>query len=156
MKKKLLFSGVAMMLLFTNCNNDLSSNDDENHKEESKEHVENRDSDQKDDEGTLSLNAGEKWKVNPEMLPHIQKSEKVFKNFEGNNYTKLSEDLMTPTNELIQSCTMGGKSHDELHKWLHPHIKLIKSLSEVENDEEGKEKYYELNESFETFHKYFE
>jgi hypothetical protein len=30
---------------------------------------------------------------------------------------------------------MDGKSHDELHKWLHPHMALIESLQEAENDD---------------------
>jgi hypothetical protein len=103
----------------------------------------------------ISLNNGQKWKVNEEMLPHIEKSEAVFKAFEGDNYQQLSEDMMLHTNNLIQSCTMDGASHDELHKWLHPHLELLKSLGTVSSNEAEKEIVPALEKSFKTFHKYF-
>lgn len=103
----------------------------------------------------ISLNNGEKWNVNEEMLPHIEKSEAVFDSFEGKDYSQLSKDMMVHTNNLIQSCTMDGALHDELHKWLHPHLELIKSLERVSPEKAEKEIIPALEQSFNTFHKYF-
>jgi len=152
MKRKfILIGGLAAFML--SCNNETHSDhnkEDHGHEMKSSNDKESKHSEKEDT--SISLNDGEKWKVNEEMLPHINKSEAIFNSFEGDDYEKLSKDMMTHTNKLIQSCTMDGKSHDELHKWLHPHLELIKALG---NKEEGAEKYAGLKHSFEVFHTYF-
>lgn len=149
MKKQYITLGIIVLLMSCNTSNETDTNNEKKtvHKEE-KTAVEKS--------SAISLNNGEKWKVNEEMLPHIQKSEEIFHSFQGQNYSELYEDMMNHTNNLIQSCTMDGASHDELHKWLHPHIELIKSLNE-DNSQKIKEKILPaLKDSFNTFHKYFE
>lgn len=142
---------IGMIVLLMSCN---TSNDTDKKKEGKIVQIKEKIS--KEESPEISLCNGEKWKVNEEMLPHIEKSEAVFTTFEGENYNQLSEDLMSHTNNLIQSCTMDGASHDELHKWLHPHIELIKSLSEKRAQEVKEEVLPAIEKSFNTFHKYFE
>tara|TARA_R100000951_G_scaffold31025_1_gene26641 strand:+ start:836 stop:1345 length:510 start_codon:yes stop_codon:yes gene_type:complete len=149
MKKQYITIGMIALLMSCNTSNDIDM------KEESKTvQIEETTSNERSSE--ISLYNGEKWKVNEEMLPHIKKSEAVFTAFEGKDYKQLSEDMMSHTNNLIQSCTMDGASHDELHKWLHPHIELITSLSEKSDQEVEEEVLPAIEKSFNTFHKYFE
>ncbi|MBK8820487.1 MAG: hypothetical protein IPN49_15865 [Saprospiraceae bacterium] len=51
---------------------------------------------------------------------------------------------------------MDGKSHDELHKWLHPHMALIESLQEAENDYAANKIISELKSSFEIYNQHFQ
>lgn len=107
----------------------------------------------------IELNQGKKWKVNAEMLPHIQASEKLLSDFlanEGKDYTNLAKDLKKNNDKLIKSCNMKGKAHDELHKWLHPYMDLIKTLEQEENEEIAKSIVNKLIMSFETFNQYFQ
>ena len=73
----------------------------------------------------------------------------------GTNYVKLEEDLKNQNNSLIKSCTMKGESHDELHKWLHPHMGLIKELSNADDLKEAETKVAEIKESFKIYKNYF-
>lgn len=148
MKKQYITIGLIALLM--SCN---TSNTDETTE---KKTVQNEEQTTKEESSKISLNNGEKWKVNEEMLPHIEKSEDDFNDFEGDDYKQLSKDMMKHTNNLIQSCTMDGASHDELHKWLHPHLELLKSLSSVNNQKAEEEIIPAIEKSFNTFHKYFE
>ncbi len=148
MKRELIVLATLMSLLLSNCKSDEKHSHNES--ELTKAHQ------TMNGEAVILLNDGIKWKVNEEMLPHIEKSELVFKSFEEEDYQRLSTDMLKHTNNLIQSCTMEGEAHDELHKWLHPHLELIKELGESSNKEEGRSIYEQLNKSFATFHKFFE
>ena len=84
----------------------------------------------------IELDNGQKWKVNPEMMPPIQASIQAIKAFEGqelNSYKELAKILGDNNQTLISSCTMTGKSHDELHKWLHPYIGMVDKLANAKN-----------------------
>ncbi len=148
MKRELIVLTALLSLLFSNCTSDEKNSHNESESTNAHQTMKH--------EAPILLNDGNKWKVNEEMLPHIEKSELVFKNFKEEDYQMLSEEMMKHTNNLIQSCTMDGESHDELHKWLHPHIELIKELGKSSNKEEGSRIYNQLNKSFATFHKFFE
>ena len=107
----------------------------------------------------INLNNGEKWKVNAEMKPHIEKGNELLTEFISNkdkDYQKLAENLKIQNNSLIQSCTMKGESHDELHKWLHPHIELTEKLSNAHSTSEAEEIISQLEKSFNTYQNYFD
>ncbi|MFD2697019.1 hypothetical protein ACFSQ0_03370 [Mesonia sediminis] len=107
----------------------------------------------------INLNNGEKWQVNAEMKPHIKKGNELLTDFmaaKNKDYKNLAENLKTQNNRLIKSCTMKGESHDELHKWLHPHIELIEKLSKAENNEEAEAIIFKLQKSFENYEHYFQ
>lgn len=115
--------------------------------------------DQHDQNAGINLNEGKKWKVNSEMKPDVEKGMQVLNEFidqKGENYGELAENLKAQNNALIQSCTMEGESHDELHKWLHPHIKLVERLSIAEEKEDAEEILVQLEVSYNTYQKYFE
>ncbi|MBB6463949.1 hypothetical protein [Flammeovirga kamogawensis] len=109
-------------------------------------------------ETNLVLNNGDKWVVDAGMNSSIKKAEELLHTFNQSqikNYKKLASDLEEQNNILIKSCTMSGKSHDMLHHWLLPNIKLIKQLSEANNLEREEEIVKELNTSYDTFNNYF-
>lgn len=107
----------------------------------------------------IELNDGKKWKVNNEMKPYIAKSEQLlaeYKASDSRNHQQLAEKLSKENDALIASCTMKGRSHDELHKWLHPHLKLVKQLKEVSEAAHVDAIVANLETSFKDFHQYFE
>ena len=109
--------------------------------------------------GEIELNNGEKWKVNEEMKPHIIKGSEILAEYiaqEDTDYESLAESLKTQNKNLIKSCTMKGESHDQLHKWLHPHMGLIANLSKADDLEEAKGIISQIDESFNTYQAYFE
>jgi hypothetical protein len=104
----------------------------------------------------IDLNNGQKWKVNLEMAPFILEAEQILLQYNDNDFLALAEQLKNKNKGLIKSCTMDGKSHEELHKWLHPHMQLIESLGAAENKEEANKIISELKASFQTYHNFFQ
>ena len=107
----------------------------------------------------IELDNGEKWKVVDEMLAHIRNMEadiNAFNEQEEHDYNALAVKLEDNIGLLTSNCTMKGKAHDELHKWLLPYISLVDDLSKSANEDEASKHYKELQESFKTFNNYFE
>ncbi len=108
---------------------------------------------------TIKLNNGKKWKVDENMMMHIRNMEKdvaVFKKFEFSDYKSLAEKLKQNIGLLTSDCTMKGKAHDELHKWLLPYIDLVNKLAKSKNETEGEALFQTLQHSFITFNQYFQ
>lgn len=108
---------------------------------------------------SIQLNNGEKWIVNEEMKPFILEAENnlnEYLNSNSSDYKTLAEQLKDKNSGLIKSCTMNGESHDELHKWLLPHMELIKNLAECSNNDEATKVIEQLNASFKTYNQYFQ
>lgn len=107
----------------------------------------------------IELNDGQKWQVNDEMKPFVEAGESslnAFLNSSSKDYAALAKQLKEQNDALIKSCTMTGKSHDELHKWLHPHLELVEELSKASGEQQGNELTARLKKSFETYHQYFQ
>jgi hypothetical protein len=135
MKIYIVFIAVLIALLPTSCGN--------SHKSHNQEAVQ------------IELNNGQKWNVNSEMTPYILDAEQILMDYNGSNQKGLAEQLNAKNKGLIKSCTMDGKSHEELHKWLHPHMQLIDALEDAKNKAETDQIISELKESFQTYHNYF-
>lgn len=106
----------------------------------------------------VELNDGVRWLVNDEMKPYVMQGESRVKSFIENketDYKALAEDLTEQNNLLIESCTMDGKSHDELHKWLHPHLELVAALKEADQ-KKGESLVREIRDSYDRYHQYFQ
>lgn len=107
---------------------------------------------------SIKLDNGVKWQVNEEMKPFIEKGSDILDKFvrsSGTDYHALANQIKEQNSQLIQSCTMEGKSHDELHKWLHPHLDLVKKLAAEDSPEEAGKIVAELQKSYKTYHEYF-
>lgn len=106
----------------------------------------------------IELNNGAKWRVNDEMKPFILKGEDLVNSYiqsKNSDFKELSKQLEAQNGNLVESCTMDGKSHDELHKWLHPHLELTERLTKVENAAQADEIIVEIQKSYQIFHQYF-
>lgn len=113
-----------------------------------------------DHDGTevLVLNDGQRWMVNQEMKPFVKKGEEMVQNYiksDAKDYKALAAQLKEVNSQLIKSCTMDGKSHDELHKWLHPHLELVKELEQATDSNQADETVHELKDSYDTYSEYF-
>lgn len=109
--------------------------------------------------GPIESNNGEKWKINAEMMPPLAASNKLLSEYAANDkkdYKALAKNLKENNKALISSCTMNGKSHDELHKWLHPYMGLVEELSDADDKNKAKEVVSKIEESFKTFNQYFQ
>ena len=108
---------------------------------------------------TIELNNGEKWKVDANMITHIRNMENDVNSFakvEQKDYKSLSEKLQSNIDLLTSNCTMKGKAHDELHKWLLPYIDLVKELSEAKDETEASKQFQNIQTSFTAFNQYFQ
>ena len=108
---------------------------------------------------TIELNNGEKWEVDTNMITHIRNMENdviSFAKVEQKDYKSLSEKLQSNIDLLTSNCTMKGKAHDELHKWLLPYIDLVKELSEAKNEAEAEKQFQNIQTSFTAFNQYFQ
>ncbi len=150
MKKVILF-GMSLMLLWS-CNN---STEKSTTHQETENHAEHRHDESSE---AIELNNGEKWLVNEEMKPFVLKGEELVNAYIQNNqtdYKALAKQLKEQNNQLIKSCTMGGKSHDELHKWLHPHLEIVKAIENETDAKKANETVLHLQHSYQHYHKYF-
>ncbi len=107
----------------------------------------------------IQLNNGQKWKVNDEMKPNIESGRAFLIDYEQSksiSFNDLAVQLSEANTALISSCTMSGASHDELHKWLHPHMELTAQLKEAQSEEEAEIVIEKLLQSYEKYGEYFE
>lgn len=153
MKRKLISLLTVSMFLFScgNHSHEGSKTQSETTAQENHHHDE--------DSKTIELNNGEKWKVNPEMMVHVRSMENEINAFKGKDladYKTLATKLGEYNKSLISSCTMEGKSHDELHVWLLPHIDLTDKLLKAENETEATKGLEDIRTSMKTFNQYFQ
>jgi len=154
MKKATIILSFALSAILLSCNNSATS-DKEVHTEtathEKHEHEESSEA--------IELNNGEKWKVNEEMKPYVTKGSELVSTFiqnEDTDYKTLTEQLKSENNQLIKSCTMDGKSHDELHKWLHPHLELVEKLEKTHEAKDADAIVHQLDKSYQDYQNYFQ
>lgn len=153
MNKLILTFAVGSLLLYS-CGN--SSNEKLNNQTEVAEHNDHHHDDESE---AIELNNGEKWQVDANMLTHIRNMENdvvSFAKVEQKDYKSLSEKLQSNIDLLTSNCTMKGKAHDELHKWLLPYIDLVKELSEAKDETEASKHFENIQISFTTFNQYFQ
>ena len=152
--KKITISLTVISLFLFSCSN--TSNEKSKQQTETVTHEEHQHNDEMQ---TIELNNGEKWKVDANMITHIRNMENdviSFAKVEQKDYKSLSEKLQSNIYLLTSNCTLKGKAHDELHKWLVPYIDLVKELSEAKDETEASKQYENIQTSFTTFNQYFQ
>lgn len=111
---------------------------------------------------SIELNNGAKWKVVSEMMAHIRNMESDINRFSETKHTELKDFTQLGTNLqknidlLTSNCTMEGKAHDELHKWLLPYIDMVDKLNKSKNNDEALHTFEEIKASYKLFNIYFE
>ena len=107
----------------------------------------------------LEMNDGKKWEVNTDMMVHVRAMETNLVTFDASevkDYPALATDLKASIGKLTSSCTMTGKSHDELHKWLLPFINTVDALKDAASTEDAAQEATKIQSLMETFNSYFE
>lgn len=142
---------LTSLLIFSCKENTVIDNTGKHHEEESHEGHHH-------DDDPITLNNGQKWTVNEEMMVHVQNMERAINSFDSKNesdYKILAKDIDKNIDLLVSSCTMKGQSHDELHKWLVPFIKLSEEFSESKSEQEFAANLENIKASLVTFNTYF-
>lgn len=143
MKRNVFIAAMSLIALFSSCKNQTESNDSSN----SLKNTYN-----------IELVNNEKWEVNKEMMVHIKNMEsniEAVSNQSSPNYEELGSKLDENIGLLTSNCTMTGKAHDELHKWLLPFIDLVKELNAADSKEDQKQSFEAIQESMNEFNMYF-
>lgn len=168
MKHVILTLGIFGLGFLASCDNSTETTTEQEkqeavkeqeHPAEEAEHPEKTEEHFHDDGEALSLNDGEKWKVNEEMKPFVKQGEEFVYDYsksKDEDYLSLAKNLEDQNKQLISSCTMDGSSHDELHKWLHPHLELTKELKNTNDIDQANHTVQELLSSYKMYHKYFQ
>lgn len=110
-----------------------------------------------DDFEKLELNNGERWKIVKPMFKFLKTMNdevKKFDNSKKKDYNALAKSLSTNIDSLLSNCSMKGKAHDELHKWLIPFMELVDEYESTERNQP--EKFVEIKNALSEFNKYFE
>ena len=149
---KIITLSMMLTFAFTGCKQEKSDSHDHDAMvvSEGEENHANEDNNE-----PIALNDGKKWEANAEMKPFIMKGEALVAEYDG-DYKMLAENLTDQNNQLIKSCTMEGTSHDELHKWLHPHLEMVKELKDMDDQAIADAKVKEIKTSYDSYHQYFE
>ena len=153
--KNALIVGMSS-LLFWGCGNPGESKSHDTTHTLTENHAEHHYNESTD---ALELDNGKRWLVNEEMKPFVSKGSELVSSYiqDGrSNYKELADEVREQNTELIRSCTMTGKSHDELHKWLHPHMALVEALDKAANSDEARNRVQDLEKSYEEYHVYFQ
>ena len=153
MKKITILISVISLFLFS-CGN--TSNEKSKEQTETVTHEEHQ---HNAEIQIIELNNGEKWKVDANMITHIRNMENdinSFANVKQKDFNSIAEKLQSYIDLLTSNCTMKGKAHDELHKWLLPYIDLAKELSEAKDETEASKRFENIQTSFTTFNQYFQ
>ena len=93
------------------------------------------------------------------MMVHIRTMEQDFSAYEtahNKDFKELAKSLQANIDLLTSNCTMKGKAHDELHKWLLPYIETVEELSEAKSEKDAAKFLQEIKSSFKTFNQYFQ
>lgn len=100
-----------------------------------------------------------KWIVNPEMSPHVKAGAALVGDYlkaGDKDYQVLASNLEAKNQDLINSCTMSGKSHDALHEWLAPHLSLVKQLKSSMDPDSAQALVLEIEASYKQYDEGFE
>lgn len=161
MKKYLAISTVILMGITYGCNNSVKEQKSET--SQTQQSVAPKESaHQHSERDSIELNNGAKWEVVPKMLKHIRNMESDINQFaetkhsDLKDYTQLGSSLQKNIDLLTSNCTMEGKAHDELHKWLLPYIDMVDKLNKSKNNDEAIHNFQEIEASYKTFNIYFE
>lgn len=143
MKNIINIAVISLTLITISCTNQTESNDS---------------SDSLKNTYNIELTDNEKWEVNKKMMVHIKNMEsdiEAASSQSSPNYEELGSKLDENIGLLTSNCTMMGKAHDELHKWLLPFIDLVKELNAADSKEKQQQSFEAVQESMNEFNTYF-
>ena len=107
----------------------------------------------------LELNDGKKWQVDPPMMVHIRNIKDpvmTFRSTTAQDHVALAATVQQNLGRLVENCTMEGKAHDELHKWLMPFLGLSADYVKATAPVVQQAKYEEIKNALVVFDQYFQ
>lgn len=107
----------------------------------------------------LELDRGQKWSVPTPMMSYLRNIEQAVQNFDqqpGQNSATLAKTIQDNLSGLVTHCTMEGKAHDELHKWLIPFLALSDDYAKATNPQVQEAKRQEIKQSLAVFNSFFQ
>lgn len=109
--------------------------------------------------GRLELNGGKKWVVDKPMMAHIRKIENRV--LETNrkpveDHAALAAEIQGDLGRLVTNCTMQGKAHDELHKWLIPFLATAQEYNDATERAVQERQLGRIKQELLVFNEYFE
>ena len=108
--------------------------------------------------GGLSLNHGERWKMDEHTRTMLVEMEKAFFASDHSNRAGLNAagaGLKVQMDQLIAGCTMDGAAHSQLHLFLSEYIPTIDRLARAEDYAAARKEAIELKGHFSTYKQYF-
>jgi hypothetical protein len=106
----------------------------------------------------LSLNHGERWKMDEHTRTMLVEMEKAFFASDHSNQAGLNAagaELKAQMDQLIAGCTMDGAAHSQLHLFLSEYIPTIDRLARAENYTAARKEAIALKGHFSTYKQYF-
>ncbi|MDO9184939.1 MAG: hypothetical protein Q7W13_02930 [Bacteroidia bacterium] len=163
MKKQIIITVVACISMAYGCSDPITKENNETVKAQQEPISASTETEHHHNEGaSIELNNGHKWKIEVEMMKYITNMQSDVKLFsEANNknlndYAILGAGLQKNVDLLTSNCTMKGKAHDELHKWLLPYIDMVDKFNKSKNESDNQAIFKEIENSFVLFNQYFE
>lgn len=115
-----------------------------------------------EEDTSLSLNNGVKWKSDKSTNKNVAELQQVIQNFSSNknisftDYAAVAQELRSGLNKMINECRMKGAEHDALHLWLYPLLKNVKNLKEAKGVETSEKEFDKVAQQVKIYSNYFE
>ena len=90
----------------------------------------------------LTLNLGEKWKVDAGTAAGMEDVRTAVNNFDGGDSENLGKEIKGMLSAIIKGCTMKGEDHDQYHIVLKAMMKESKQLKKGKSTDMIKMKRY--------------
>ena len=107
----------------------------------------------------LELNQGKKWAVPAPMMVYLRNLEQAVQKFDASqthDHAALAKEIEADLGGLVTHCTMEGKAHDELHKWLMPFLGFSAEYSKATDPQVQQQKLQEIQQALLVLNRYFE
>lgn len=93
------------------------------------------------------------------MMTHLRNIENGVRDLEAapsRNHAALAALIREALGALVTRCTMQGKAHDELHKWLMPCLALSEAYFQATDPRVQEQQFLEMQRSLVMLNHYFE
>lgn len=104
----------------------------------------------------ITLNNGEKWQADKHTNDKVSEMRAEIAEYKkSNDFATLSTNLKDDLNELIEGCTMGGESHNQLHYWLESFIELVNNMKDANSEADRSANVKRIESSLNQYTEYF-
>ena len=101
-----------------------------------------------------------KWKANIETTEGVQEMLTILTDFEESDklkdYKKLGRKLKKINKNILNKCSMKGEAHDNLHAFLMPVFRYLKTLKTTKSVSEAKKTVFNFERHLNAYGDYFE